>query len=516
MPPVAAEGGSGASAPAPLKGTFVVQDASHGSAYPYQKRCGARNRDHSDTRRRVSQTLTSGDSPSLVGRSDVAVAVGGEAARCAGGFVSDRLRKAQLSAARRSSIERHGVVPASVPVWLSREAWIDAVRAWVASTAFRAVCAALGTRGVISAAALAAVAVALAEFADHATGRNVAVTNRVLAGRAGCSERTVTTARTVLAAAGFGVEAQRGHGSATTHTAGNRPSIWHLVSHHQPPEPPTSEPQRSGDEAVDDVADRGSSHRAVGDTCDLPPKADSCSLPPVENNSPSARDRASAQDHATTQARARRRWRATPRPLPVQRLAGQLAACAHGLDRGHVGALCDALTTAGINPQEWTAPRLIDALNADMRATGWSWPDRIERPGAFLAARLRRLLARPADESQKGRGTAAASPEQTGTPAVQSEPRPVPAPLVLTGVQQQRIAAAKAYAQQQLAEARQRRADRTAIAPRHRAPTRAAVVPATGACSCCGGPDAPRRSYLPAHRAHVCDTCWATPVVVTQ
>ncbi|WP_204810532.1 hypothetical protein [Mycobacterium riyadhense] len=426
--------------------------------------------------------------------------------------MSDRLRKAQLSAARRASIERHGVVPASVPVWLSREAWIDAVRAWVASTAFRAVCAALGTRGVISAAALVAVAVALAEFADHATGRNVAVTNRVLAARAGCSERTVTTARTVLAAAGFGVEAQRGHGSASTHTAGNRPSIWHLVSRHQP----TSESQRGGDEAVGDAADHGRRHRVAVDTCDLPPSGGSTSLSPVENYSPSARDRAPAQDHPSTQARARRRWRATPRPLPMQRLAGQLAARAHGLDRGHVGALCDALTTAGIDPHQWTAQQLSDALNADMRATGWSWPDRIERPGAFLAARLRRMLARRAIEPQKGRGTAAASPEQTVSTGVQSQPGSVPTPRVLTGVQQ-RITEAKAYAQQQLAEARQRRADRTAIAPGHRAPIpghrapiRTAVVPATGACSCCGAPDAPRRSYLPAHRAHVCARCWDT------
>ena len=38
---------------------------------------------------------------------------------------------------------------------------------------------------------------------------------------------------------------------------------------------------------------------------------------------------------------------------------------------------------------------MIHYVNADVRATARSWPDHIERPGAFLASRLRRLPRTP-------------------------------------------------------------------------------------------------------------------------
>ena len=36
----------------------------------------------------------------------------------------------------------------------------------------------------------------------------------------------------------------------------------------------------------------------------------------------------------------------------------------------------DALTHSGLDLEAWTPRQLLDALNADMRATGWSWPNR--------------------------------------------------------------------------------------------------------------------------------------------
>ena len=83
--------------------------------------------------------------------------------------------------------------------------------------------------------------------------------------------------------------------------------------------------------------------------------------------------------------------RTTPRPLVTQRLAAALVARTHGLHRAHIGTICDALTAAGIDPTVWTARAITDALNADMRARGWTWPDHITNPGAFLSSRLRRL-----------------------------------------------------------------------------------------------------------------------------
>jgi hypothetical protein len=121
-----------------------------------------------------------------------------------------------------------------------------------------------------------------------------------------------------------------------------------------------------------------------------------------------------------------RGWRTVARPLALQRLAADLVSRTHGLDRGHIGSVCDAITAAGINPETWTARAITDALNADMRARGWSWPDRVERPGAFLAHRLRRLHWRPEGPPKSG-GVAAASD--------QVQP--------LTAAQRDRIAAAR-------------------------------------------------------------------------
>lgn len=450
---------------------------------------------------------------------------------CAGvsGSVSQRLRRAQMSAARRVSIERCGAVPATVSMWSSRESWTADLRAVASSPEFLSVREGLGGRGVISAAALVSVAVVMAEFADHSTGRNVAATNRVLAERAGCSERTVTTARTVLKALGFAVEVVRGHGSATTHTAGNRPSIWHLVSQRQPvsaPAPADDQDRRL--EPHDEGSNRGENAPAAVDTCDLPPKAGSCFLTHVGSYSPSVRERAREDISSTKQPdqpRSRRRWRATPRPLPVQRLAaglvtpvpvpgehtdGRRTALIAGLERGHIGAICDALTGAGIDAAAWTPKALVSALDADMKARGWSWPDRIEHPGAFLAVRLSRLPARP--DSTPIHGGTAAGLDEDRTGLVEPLTERV-TPVEFTATQRARIAAAQEYARQELTERRARRSAETAhhrlpaVRVRQGAPLE---VPETGTCATCGCEDAPRRRFLPAHRSHVCDRCWDT------
>lgn len=475
-----------------------MDDSSHGSAYPYQLRGDARNRDLTyivspgGARRAMRVAPSSGSrarriaaSPARFGRAEVITAVGSPCS----GAVSDRLRKVRAAEARRAWIERQGEADPATPVWLSREGWLDDVRAWAASPDFAAVCASV--RVSITSATVVAVAVLWAGFADHGTGRNAAVTRARIAQTVGCAAKTVSRAWQVLGAAGWAVEAARGHGSSSGHTAGNRPSIWHLVSRR-----PT----------VPAPAD------SVGNV-HLPAKPGSCLLPLVESYSPSVRGRAREHVSPSDQPRQRRRWRATPRPLAVQRLADELAGNAygrrglcHGLGRGHIGAVCDALTSAGIDPAVWTARDVRAALDADMRATGWSWPDQIERPGAFLAARLRRLPARPDTTSPVDGGTAAGLEQDRRAPV-----EPSASPVEFTAAQRARIAAAKADAHQTIAEARQRRADRQTAAPRRRMspmPAAAATTATTAACSCCGAPNAPHRRYMPAHRAHVCDDCW--------
>lgn len=384
---------------------------------------------------------------------------------------------------RRQWIERAGATPATTPMWTSRTGWIEAAAAWAASPDFVRVRASLGSDKPLSmtAATFGAVATVMAEFADHATGRNVAVTKAVIAARVGCSPETVKRAWRLLSAAGLAVKVREGHGSSSAPSVGNRAAVWHLVSR------PAQTTEMS--DSVTNVP--------------LPPKAGVCCLSPVGNYSPSARQRAPGQSFHQ-QPRPRRRWRATPRPLAVQRLAGQLAARAHGLHRGHIGALCDAITTAGIDPARWTAQTVQAALDADMRATGRSWPARIDRPGAFLASRLRRLTVHPEDG-----GVAATSMEEQ---PVSMFPRSAAdvhsdAPQLRASPEHRR--ALRVEFQRELNARRRPRShrdhDHTAPEPTRPVP---ATVGAVGVCSSCGATEAPRRRFLPQRRAHMCDDCW--------
>ncbi|WP_236728588.1 hypothetical protein [Mycolicibacterium obuense] len=69
----------------------------------------------------------------------------------------------------------------------------------------------------------------------------------------------------------------------------------------------------------------------------------------------------------------------------------------------------------------WSARAVTDALNADMRARGATWPDHIANPGAFLSSRLRRLSWSPPKPPAKASGYAAASIEQAQQPVVLTE-----------------------------------------------------------------------------------------------
>lgn len=287
---------------------------------------------------------------------------------------STRLGRAEFRRSRRRWIVTAGVVAATTPMWISRTSWTCEVAVWAStatgSQALRRVH--LGQK------LFARVSAALARFADGSSGRHCAVTNARIARSASCSPRTVTTVRSILAAAAFAVEVRRGTGSSSTPAHLRRPSVWHLTSRRQP---------------VD-----------KREICDLPRPRRVTGSVPLGSPSPSEAHSAPQQDSLTTKRRKRRlKRRHEPRPLHTQRLAGWLASTATGLGarKGHhvVGQLCDALHNSRLDLPAWTGPQLVQALNEDMKRRGCTWPDQITSPGPFLAQRLRHLPARPAASS---------------------------------------------------------------------------------------------------------------------
>ncbi len=444
----------------------------------------------------------------------------------------DPVARTEARKARREWTVAAGATTAPTPAWTSARGWIDTLMAWLATDAGTAECARLHIRSEL----VVMVASVLATYADHATGRHCAVSNRTVA-KGVCSPRTVTTVRGLLSTAGLAIEVHRGTGSAMAPRHRRRVSVWHLISR----------PQPAHDSAV----------------CALPPSRSDRRLALVLQDSPNARERASAKFSSPKRSPKRGR-RFAPRPLHVQRLAAGVVAGCRGLGGGHVGRICDALTESGLDLDAWTAPQVLAALNADMRARGWSWPDHLDNPAGFLRERLRRLPKRPL-EGNHGGGLTAARPDKrrgadsasTATSAREFDSltahwvgevttattpeertrllrahhlkfgRVVDPMSALAGAGRR---AARLFPELPLAAALMRWAgellgdDRsegglvTEIAPASSSLSDELLVNAAiGRCDCavCGAPNAPERPQLPFKAmSMVCDQCW--PVIAAE
>lgn len=290
-------------------------------------------------------------------------------------YACARSARGEARKALREWIERAGEAPPELPMWTSRDGWLDEVSGWLATDEGLAECA----RRHIKPERVLRAAITMAAHADHATGRNCAATNSTVAAGAGCANRTVTTVRSVLSASGLAVEAHRGTGSATASGYGRRPSIWHLVSRPQPVQKPA----------------------VGGAVCDLPPSRRDRRVTPVRSQSPSARRARRSNSHPPKSSPKRGR-RCAPRPLHVQLLAAGVVDGSRGLDQGHIGRICDVLIDSGLDLAAWTAKTLLAALNADMKTRGWDWPNHIENPASFLRSRLALLPVRPAGAPASG------------------------------------------------------------------------------------------------------------------
>lgn len=488
---------------------LVLADRCHGSAYPQL------GLDAAQSRVRNTHTPSTQDS---------------------------RVARAQFRAARRLWIEHAAETPTATPMWTSRGGWITELSGWLAADEGLTACRSLHVRPE----KVLRVAEVLASRADHGTGRNCAVSNATVAAAAGCSPRTITTVRTLLQRSGLAVEIRRGTGSPMTPSSRRRASIWHLISRRQP---------------VDKLA-----------VCDLPPSRRDRRSSLVEDKSPSARHRAAEIKSRPSKRTSPRCGRSAPRPLAVQRLADELVGNSygrvpvlHGMYRGHIGAVCDALMAAGIDPSVWSATQIKNALNADMKARHGSWPDQIRRPGAFLASRLQRLPARTEGAPQRGvnaagldNGRVAAAQDTSGETRESAQARTqrwhAAVSAVTTPQQRQTVVRAHCVKFEKSRSATDpfaalanagRRAARLfpdlplvdglmrwvgdvlgeeldgAGAEEISAPTSLSadllMDLAIGTCTCvkCGAPDAPERAQLPLKAfSTVCDQCW--PVVAAE
>jgi len=286
---------------------------------------------------------------------------------------------------RRPWIVAAGQVPATVPMWNSRSSWLAQLEVW------RNLNRAMLREHHMSGRLFRRIMAALARYADGATGRHCAVSNKTIAKAVGCDRRSVSTARAILAASGYGIEVRRGSGSPGKPSHWCRNSVWHLISRRPSP--------------------------AETRLCALPTPRTHPSKTPVGSHSPSEARTASPTD--LPQKRRRRSTTSAPRDLHTQRIAGWLASTGIGMEartgRHVVGQLCAALEGSHLQLDAWSGPTLIQALNADMTKRGLNWPDRLDQPGAFLATRLRHLPARPELDTTPAPPAIAADPRRRVT-----------------------------------------------------------------------------------------------------
>lgn len=258
------------------------------------------------------------------------------------------------------------------PCWTSKAGWTTAVAVALDTDEARVLC-----RGRIRKTVLTAVGLAMASFADIPTGRGVTASNGTLGrvaaailGKDSLSGRTVCTARWILSKLGLALELERGRYlsaderiAAAEHHGGvqlRAGSTWSLIL-----------PR----------------HRGRGIFV-LPPRGPRGSSTPSVNNSPKC---AQARTRRPSAARSPDKPRSRP-TLPVQRLVAEMVARTPALERvKHLGSLCRVVEQSGLDTTRWTGRDLVEAINADTKRRGWTFPDRLDNPAAWLRWRLANL-----------------------------------------------------------------------------------------------------------------------------
>lgn len=262
-----------------------------------------------------------------------------------------------------------------VPAWWSRSHWVD-VQVAAAVAARRRVC----LEAQVAPATVIAVARAHACYADRATGRGCRPTNERLAADTGLHLRTVQRAREVLKRLGLVVELVRGRSHLSR---AERLSAWRRGSSHRAlaAEFALTAPRPRGSPfmiATPPSEARGAlvSHQSGGFSTGRTDHRSrpAAGRPPNKRRPPPRRPPDARHVRLVAGVQARLPWLSR---TPARRLTSLHRFALAGWTPRDVQLACDQLLTA----------------------RGWSLPDRIDQPAAYLAALLRDAdpAARPSD-----------------------------------------------------------------------------------------------------------------------
>ena len=282
---------------------------------------------------------------------------------------------------------------ASTPAWTGRSAWQSQVRQVLNSPTGRDVC----RRFQVSTEFVFAVAVTMASFAERSTGRRVCAARETIAHRSGVSVSVVKRARRALQELSVAREMARGrylradesyaaechHGRIQRRAA----SVWALTS-------PKSlviavgraVKKRSKKVGRSEKAAR-SSYPQLHARGPLSPSRGFTLLSLVRDLSPKR-----ARARAGEQPKSPQTLTRQPRPIDLQRTAAELLVHASVFESaGHVGAVCEVLTRAGIDGNRWSGRDIAAELTRDTQQRGWVWPQHLERPLGYLRWRLTQI-----------------------------------------------------------------------------------------------------------------------------
>lgn len=277
----------------------------------------------------------------------------------------------------------------SVNAWTGRRDWLNQCR-WAIRTPDGE---RIRKRHQLARPTFLVLIVAIAAFADSRTGRDVAAAGTTIARRAGTgSAKGVQRARAILRDLGLAVEMARGrvltgdeHMAAELHHSGRQSraaSRWALTSPTWAVTGAAADRRRAPGTAT--------AHRKRRSTRTV--HLSRCSYVSKNNSlTRSNHQRAHAREAAP---HAQPPSPHKPRPLHLQRAAGELLRIAETLDHGqHPGSVCDVIASVGIDTTRWRGRDITRAIDHDTARRGWVWPHRaqITDPNALLRWRLSKI-----------------------------------------------------------------------------------------------------------------------------